>query len=78
MCKISEREYLVSARIELNRLEERLGLQLTKGNYTTLAGYLLGKAREVPGVGAVIESDCVTFAVKRATPQAIQKVRLRW
>ncbi len=78
MRKISEREYVLSARIELNRLEERLGLQLTKGNYTTLAGYLLGKAREVPGVGAVIESDCVTFAVKRATPQAIQEVRLRW
>lgn len=75
--KLSEREYLVSARIEIDTMEERLSIELPEGNYVTLAGFLLGKAREVPAKGAVIEVEGLTFIVERATPQAIQEVRIR-
>ncbi len=76
--KISKKDYIVSARIELDRLEEELGIQLPKGNYATLAGYLLEKSGEISPPGTVIKSRGVTFTVERSTSQAIQEVRLRW
>jgi len=75
--QLSDHEYLASARMEIDVLEEQLGIELPEGNYTTLAGFLLSKAREVPAVGSVIEIEALTFVVERATPQAIQEVRIR-
>lgn len=75
--KLSDREYLVSARIEIDVLEEKLGIQLPEGSYVSLGGFLLGKVREVPSPGAVIDVEDVTFIIERATPQAIQEVRIR-
>ena len=75
--KLSDHEYLVSARIEIDALEEKLGVRLPEGNYLTLAGYLLGKARTIPSAGTVIDAGELTFIVERATPQTIQEVRVR-
>ena len=75
--KLSDREYLVSARIEIDALEEKLSVQLPEGDYLTLAGFLLGKTRSIPSAGALIEAGELTFIVERATPQAIQEVRIR-
>jgi CBS domain containing-hemolysin-like protein len=76
--KLSEREYLVSARIDIDDLEDKLGIRLPQGNYVTLAGFLLVKAREVPARGAIFEVEGATLIVERATPQAVQEVRIRY
>ena len=78
MRKVSKREYIVSARIEIDSLEEELGIQLTKGKYVTLAGYLLEKSGDIPAPGTVIKRRGITFTIERSTPQAIQEVRMRW
>lgn len=75
--KAGERDYHVSARIELATLEE-LGLELPDGQYASLAGFLLEKARDMPPVGTVIEFQGISFTIERATPQAIQDVRIQW
>jgi CBS domain containing-hemolysin-like protein len=76
--KISKRDYVVSARIEIDSLEEALAIQLPKGKYATLAGFILEKAGEIPAAGTSIKSKGVTFTVERSSPQAIQEVRVRW
>jgi len=76
--KISERVYIVSARIELDNLEEELGIVLPEGEYATLAGFLLEKAREIPPVGTTIKEKDISFTIHRCTPQAIQEVRISW
>ena len=76
--KISKKDYIVSARIEIDSLEEELGIQLPKGKYATLAGFLLEKSGEIPAPGAVIKRKGITFTIERGTPQAIQEVRVRW
>jgi CBS domain containing-hemolysin-like protein len=76
--KISNKEYVVSARIETDSLEEQLGIHLPKGKFATLAGYLLEKTGDIPAPGTVIKAAGITFTVERSTPQAIQEVRLRW
>ncbi len=75
--KEGERDYHVSARVELPALQE-LGLDLPEGQYASLAGFLLEKARDIPVAGAVIEYQGVSFTLERATPQAIQEVRIQW
>jgi len=76
--KISKKDYIVSARIEVDSLEEELGIQLPKGKYTTLAGFLLEKSGEIPAPGTVIKAKGIDFTIERSTPQAIQEVRVRW
>lgn len=76
--KISKKEYIVSARIEVDSLEEELGIQLPKGKYATLAGFLLEKAGEIPASGTTIKAKGITFTIERSTPQAIQEVRVSW
>ena len=76
--KISKKDYMVSARIEVDSLEEALGIQLPKGKYATLAGFLLEKSGDIPAPGTVIKRRGISFTVERSTPQAIQEVRVRW
>jgi len=78
MRKVSKKEYIVSARIEIDSIEEALGIQLPKGKYVTLAGFLLEKSGEIPTPGTVIKRRGITFTIERSTPQAIQEVRMRW
>jgi CBS domain containing-hemolysin-like protein len=78
MRKVSKKEYIVSARIEIDSIEQALGIQLPKGKYVTLAGFLLEKSGEIPAPGTVIKRRGITFTIERSTPQAIQEVRIRW
>lgn len=76
--KLGEQDYVVSARVDLGSLSEELGIDLPEGKYASLAGFLLDKARDVPPAGAEIKYKAISFNVQRATPQAIQEVRIRW
>jgi len=76
--KLGEHDYVVSARVDLGALSEELGIDLPEGKYATLAGFLLAKARDVPPVGTEIKYRTISFNVQRATPQAVQEVRIRW
>lgn len=76
--KLGERDYLVSARVELDTLRERLALGLPESTHTTLAGMLLERLHEVPLQGSVVQLDKLTFVIQRCSSQAIQEVRIRW
>jgi len=74
--KISEKEYMVSARIELARLRDSLHLILPEGKYLTLAGYILDKLHEVPEEAVTLMASGVKFTIHKATPQAILEVKI--
>ncbi len=76
--KLSNRDYVVSARIELDNFEEELGIKLPESKSATIAGLILEKAREIPPVGAVIEINDVKYTIKDATAQAILEIRVKW
>lgn len=76
--KISKNDYRVSARIEIDTLEEELGIRLPRGKYSTLGGFLIEKAGEIPAPGTVVRNKDITFTIERSTPQAIQEVRVHW
>jgi len=76
--KISKNEYVVSARIEIDTLAEKLGIRLPKGKYATLAGFLLEKEGEIPPPGTLIRVKGISFTIESSSPQAIQEVCVRW
>jgi CBS domain containing-hemolysin-like protein len=76
--KLGERDFVVGARVELQTVEEELGLEFPDGNYQTLAGFILEIAKEIPTPGTVVRYQDTTFTIKKATAQAIQEVRVTW
>jgi len=76
--KMGAKDYVVSARVELDTLKEELGIELPKGNYATLAGFLLDRACEVPPEGTVIEVHHFSFTIQHSNPRIIKEVRIRW
>lgn len=75
--KLADNDYLVNARIELEELQESLGIHLPAGEYTTLAGFLLEQAGEVPEIGEMIQAAGYRFHIKDSSPQAIQQVQIQ-
>jgi len=76
--KLGERDYVVSGRIELEQLKEKLGISIRKGAYQTLAGYLLEKSHEVPAEGTVVESHDIKYTISKRTDTVIEEVRITW
>jgi CBS domain containing-hemolysin-like protein len=67
---------LANARADLDDLADALGVDLPKGRYSSLAGFLLEKAGEVPEVGSSIEYQGLRFTVTRGTRRSIEQVKI--
>ncbi len=76
--KVTDKNYIVSARVEIDTLKEKLKIKMPNSKYATLSGFLLEKAHDIPPESSIIESCGVTYTILRATPQAIKEVRIRW
>lgn len=74
--KINPNLYLLSARTEIDEINEDLGLKIPKGNYETVAGLLLAHLGRMPAKGARITIGRLTFIVKIATTRKIEEVYL--
>jgi CBS domain containing-hemolysin-like protein len=71
-----EREFRVSARIEVDRLNEALGLEIPEGagRYETLAGFLLHRFGRIPRIGEVAEVRGAVLTIAGCTSRAIDEV----
>jgi putative hemolysin len=78
MRKLGERDYLVSARIDPGMLADELKIELPRGQYASLAGFLLERVHDVPAVGTTIHYKSVTFTIQRGSTRVIEEVRVRW
>ncbi len=76
--KLGEHHYLVSARVEIDTIQEKLSIELPKGRYATLSGFLLELARDVPEVGQIFQYRDLTFTIHSAAPQVVEEVRIQW
>jgi len=67
---------LANARVDLDDLAEELGIELPKGRYSSLAGFLLEKAGEVPAEGSSVEYKTLNFTIMRGSDRSIQEVKI--
>jgi CBS domain containing-hemolysin-like protein len=72
--QVGPSQYLFEGRIPVDEINERFRWSLPKGNYETLAGFLLTQFRKFPQTGDVLHFGNLTFLVKTATERSIDQV----
>ncbi|MEY3236367.1 MAG: hypothetical protein RI883_468 [Bacteroidota bacterium] len=75
--KISETEFLFSARVEIDYLNEEYNLELNDSDeYETLGGMLIHDLESIPDAGTTISIDNKTFIIEQVSDRRIEVVRV--
>ena len=75
--KLDDKTYLVSGDVELDMLEEILGISLPKKDvYETVSGLLMYFMEKIPSNGEVIKIENVLFEVLESDGKRVLKVRM--
>lgn len=74
--QVDENTYLLSARHEVDYLNEKYGWELPEGDYDTLAGMLIHLHGDLPKVNGFIELPHYTFKIISMQDTRIELVRL--
>lgn len=75
--KIDDNNYIFSARIEIDAINEQFGLNLPDSDdYMTLAGFIIDNLERIPSQGEVFDIDGRRFEIVRATSTKIVMVKL--
>jgi CBS domain containing-hemolysin-like protein len=75
--KISDHEYLLSARHEIDYLNEKYGWSLPYGDFETLSGFILSLTEDIPQKGESITYGSYTFTVISKLEHRIETLRLK-
>ena len=75
--RISEREYVLSCRLEVEYLNEKYEIGIPESEeYDTLAGYIITRYEELPTAGTVMEFDGLRIKILRTTRSRIELARV--
>ncbi|MEO5570487.1 MAG: hemolysin family protein [Bacteroidia bacterium] len=75
--KISENEYILSGRLEIDYLNEKYNLNIPKGNYETLAGFIVHHHKSIPESNEIITIPPFIIKVQSLKANRVEQVRLR-
>ena len=75
--RISEREFVLSCRLEVEYLNEKYGINIPESDeYDTLAGYIISRYEELPTAGTVMEFDGLRIKILNTTRSRIELARV--
>ncbi|MBN1503910.1 MAG: HlyC/CorC family transporter [Candidatus Eisenbacteria bacterium] len=74
--KVVDGVFLVHAQVEVEKFEKAVGIKIPKGDYETLAGYLLQEFGRIPKPGAKLVRNGTLFEVVEADERKIKLVRV--
>jgi len=75
--KINDKEFIFSARLEIDYLNENYLLNLPESeNYETLAGFIIHHHQSIPELNDTIQIQTFSFTILEATETRIEKVKL--
>jgi CBS domain containing-hemolysin-like protein len=69
--------YLFDARMEIDTINEKLGLDLPKGDYETLGGFVMMLLERIPQTGEEFTYEHWEFCIENATERAIHKIKVQ-
>jgi len=76
MRRVNETTWLVSGRVELEDLEDKMGIALPEGHYDTVAGFLLDRLGSIPEAHETFEFEGFSFTVLQASANRIESIRI--
>jgi CBS domain containing-hemolysin-like protein len=74
--KLDNTSWLLSARLEIDYLNERYGWQLPPGEYETLGGLILAYAEDIPQAGETIQVPPFTFTIQSTLDNRIDTIKM--
>lgn len=74
---IGDQEYLLSARLEIDYLNDKYGWNLPYGDFETLSGFILSLTENLPNKGEMITYGGFTFTIVTKQAHRIETVRLK-
>lgn len=74
--KIDETTWLLSARLEIDYLNETYGWRLPTGEYETLGGLILAYTEDIPQAGETIQVPPFTFTIQSTLDNRIDTIKL--
>ncbi len=74
--QLREGVYLTNARMEIEAVNENLGLNLPLGNYHTLGGFLIKQMGDIPRNGERVRYHNLLFIIRNADLRAIKEVEV--
>jgi CBS domain containing-hemolysin-like protein len=75
--KLSENEYLLSARHEIDYLNEKYGWKIPYGDFETLAGFILSLREDIPQKGESITYEAYTFVVVSKQEHRLETLKIK-
>jgi CBS domain containing-hemolysin-like protein len=76
--QIGDREYIISARLEIEKVNELFGLSLPESDeYMTLGGLILHEYQSFPKLNEIIQIGNFEFKIIKNTATKIELVRLK-
>ena len=79
ICKqVGDHEYVLSARLEIEKVNETFNLELPESDeYLTIVGLILNHYQSFPKLHDVVDIDNYQFKIVKVTPTKIELVRLK-
>ncbi|MEY2704076.1 MAG: hypothetical protein RL407_138 [Bacteroidota bacterium] len=74
---IGEQEYLMSARLEIDYLNEKYGWDLPTGDYETLSGLVLLHTEDLPNIGETVTCGRFTFTIVSKLAHRMETLRVK-
>ena len=76
--RVSEDEYLLSGRLEIEKVNELFHLGIPENDdYLTIAGYILYHCQSIPSAGETIQIDDYTIKIVKRSHNRIELVRMK-
>lgn len=75
--KVSDSEFRLSARLEVDYLNENYDLEIPEGEYETLGGFIISRYESIPEKGQTLVIDNFEFHILSLQSARIGNVRLR-
>jgi len=75
--KITDLEYEMSAKLEVDYLNEKYNLQLPEGEYETLGGFIISEYQSIPEEGETIDLGRFIFTILTSEDHRIETVHLK-
>jgi putative hemolysin len=68
--------FRIDARMEIDAINEILGLRIPTGNYATLSGFILAQLERIPQRGELLMQDGLMLEIEAATNRTVECVRV--